>query len=65
MLDTLEAMSLLTIIEIVGPIILGGALVYGILMSRRRSRASQAQTDAATRRVYREAESEERKQEVL
>src|SRR3954468_8263169 len=62
MLDTIEAVSLLTIMEIVGPILLGAALVYGILMSRRRSRASKIQTDVATRNLYREAAQDERKQ---
>ena len=36
MLDTIQSMSLLTIAEIVGPILLGAALIYGIYHSRRR-----------------------------
>ena len=36
MLETLQSMSLLTIAEIVGPIVLGAGLVYGIYHSRRR-----------------------------
>ena len=36
MLDTTDSLSLLAIAEIVGPILLGGALVYGIFHTRRR-----------------------------
>jgi hypothetical protein len=36
MLDTMQGMSLLTLAEIVGPIVLGAALIYGIYHSRRR-----------------------------
>jgi len=36
MLDTLHSLSLLTLAEIVGPIVLAIALVYGIYHSRRR-----------------------------
>jgi hypothetical protein len=35
MLDTIQSMSLLTIAEILGPILLGAGLVYGIYHSRR------------------------------
>ncbi len=38
MLDTLQSVSLLTIAEIVGPILLGAGLVYGIYHSRRSRR---------------------------
>ena len=65
MLDTIEAMSLLTIMEVVGPILLGAALIYGILMSRRRSQSAKAETDAATRNLYREGARQERKDEAL
>ena len=36
MLDTIQSMSLLTVAEIIGPIVLGAGLVYGIYHSRRR-----------------------------
>jgi hypothetical protein len=36
MLDTLHGLGLLTAVEIVGPILLAFALIYGIYHSRRR-----------------------------
>jgi hypothetical protein len=36
MLDTLQSFALLTVAEIVGPILLAAGLVYGIFHSRRR-----------------------------
>ena len=36
MLETPSSLTLLTIIEIIGPILLAAALVYGIYHSRRR-----------------------------
>jgi hypothetical protein len=36
MLDTLTSVSLLTVVEIVGPIFLAAGLAYGIMHSRRR-----------------------------
>lgn len=36
MLDTADSLSLLTLLEIIGPIILAAALVYGVYHSRRR-----------------------------
>jgi hypothetical protein len=36
MLDTLQSVSLLTLMEIVGPILLAAALAYGIYQTRRR-----------------------------
>ena len=64
MLETIQAMSLLAVMEVLGPILLGAALIYGILMSRRRSRASKAQTDAATRHLYREGARHDRQEEA-
>ena len=52
MLDTIQAMSLLTVMEIIGPIILACALIYGIYHSRRRSRLDEARADAATKELY-------------
>jgi len=58
MLESVQAMSLLTIMEIVGPILLAAALIYGsVQWSRRRMR--DGVRDAATRRLYREAKREE------
>jgi hypothetical protein len=36
MLETVQSLSLLTILEVIGPILLAAALVYGIYHSRRR-----------------------------
>ena len=47
MLDTIQSMSLLTLAEIVGPIILAAALIYGIYHSRRR-RSQQPRHKAGT-----------------
>ena len=47
MLDTFQSMSLLTIAEIVGPILLGAAIVYGIYHSRRR-RSQQPRSTRGT-----------------
>jgi hypothetical protein len=40
MLDTTDTLSLLTLAEIIGPIVLGLALVYGIYRSRRSRRTA-------------------------
>ena len=37
MLDTVQSLSLLTMMEIVGPIVLAIGLIYGIYHGRRRS----------------------------
>jgi hypothetical protein len=47
MLDTIQALSLLTLAEIIGPIILGAALIYGVYHSRRR-RSSQPANRSGT-----------------
>ena len=57
MLDTVQGMSLLTIMEIVGPILLASALIYGIYHSRRRP-GQQQQADAATKRLYAKEETD-------
>jgi hypothetical protein len=44
MLDTLHGLGLLTIMEIIGPIILAAALIYGISRSRRRRRQEPRST---------------------
>lgn len=59
MLETVQSMSLLAIMEIVGPVLLAVALVDGIVQWSRRSRASKKVSDEATRRLYREGQAEE------
>jgi hypothetical protein len=59
MLDTGQSMSLLAILEIVGPVLLALALIYGIVQWSRRSRAAKRASDEATRRLYREGAAEE------
>ena len=63
MLESNQAMSLLTIMEIIGPVLLIAALIYGTVQwSRRRRGPAQAAGEAATRQLYREgAKAEERK----
>jgi hypothetical protein len=51
MLETGSSLSLLTLLEIVGPVLLALALIYGIMHSRR-SRRDQPRADAATRDLY-------------
>ena len=53
-------MSLLTIVEIVGPVLLAAALIYGTVQwSRRRRGRTEAMREEATRRLYREGAKEE------
>jgi hypothetical protein len=59
MLETVQSMSLLAIMEIVGPILLAIALIYGIVQWSRRPRAAKSISDEATRRLYREGQAEE------
>jgi len=46
MLDSLQAMSLLTMAEIIGPIVLAILLIYGIMRSRGRQRATESEAHA-------------------
>jgi NhaP-type Na+/H+ or K+/H+ antiporter len=62
-LETIQALSLLTLMEIIGPILLGMGLIYGIVRTRRRSRAAKARTEAATRNLYRQEDAKERREE--
>ena len=64
MLETIQAMSLLTIMEIIGPILLGMGLIYGIVHTRGRSRAAKARTEAATRDLYRQEDAREKREEA-
>jgi hypothetical protein len=61
-LDSVQAMSLLTIMEIIGPVLLIAALIYGTIQwSRRRRGPTHAEREEATRQLYREgAKAEER-----
>jgi hypothetical protein len=52
MLDTAPAMTILTIMEIIGPVVLAAALIYGLVVASRRPRAKRTASDAATRRMY-------------
>jgi NhaP-type Na+/H+ or K+/H+ antiporter len=61
MLESITSVSLLTLMEILGPVVLGLALVYAIARVRRRSRAERAYTDEATRRLYREGDRQEKR----
>jgi hypothetical protein len=61
MLQTLESLSLLTIMEIVGPIVLLAALIYGTVQwRRRRSAASDAARERATQALYERGAERER-----
>jgi hypothetical protein len=51
MLETSSSLSLLTLMEIVGPILLAAGLVYGNMRSRR-SRRERPRADAATKNLY-------------
>ena len=48
MLDTVTAMSLVTVAVIVGPILLAAGLIYGIMHSRRRRAQQPARTRGTT-----------------
>ena len=60
MLESIQATALLTIMEIVGPLLLAVALLYGTIQwSKRRTGRTEAVRDQATRRLYQEAAKEE------
>jgi hypothetical protein len=58
MLETVQSMSLLAIMEILGPVLLAIALIYAIVQWSRRPRVARRISDEATRRLYREGEPE-------
>jgi hypothetical protein len=60
MLNTLSSTSLLTIMEIIAPIVLAAAMIYASVQWSRRRRARLAVSEAATRGVYRSADRQER-----
>jgi hypothetical protein len=61
-LDSVQAMSLLTIMEIAGPVLLIAILIYGTMQwSRRRRGPTETVREEATRQLYRDgAKAEER-----
>jgi hypothetical protein len=64
-LDSIQAMSLLTILEIVAPVVLLAVLIYGTLQwSRRRRSTTQAVREASTRELYREGARAEKREEA-
>jgi hypothetical protein len=54
-LDTPTSTLLLTLMEIVGPILLAAALIYGMMQYRKRSRQEVRYSEDATRKLYRDA----------
>jgi len=56
MLETVTSLSALTAMEIIGPILLGVALMIGVIYAGRRRKLSASENvrrDEATRRLYR------------
>ena len=65
MLESIQSMSLLTIMEIVGPVLLLAVLIYGTLQwSRRRRGPTQAVREASTRELYREGARAEKREDA-
>jgi hypothetical protein len=63
-LDSIQAMSLLTIMEIVAPVLLLAALIYGTMhWSRRRRGPTQAIREEGTRQLYREGAKAEKRED--
>jgi hypothetical protein len=60
MVDTLQSMSLVTVMEIVGPIVLVAAMIYASIQWSRRRRATAELSEGATRDLYRQAARKER-----
>jgi hypothetical protein len=58
MLESPTAVFLLTLMEIVGPIILLAAIVYAVIRAGRRRKSDIPAADSKTREVYRDAGSE-------
>jgi hypothetical protein len=58
MLETEHSLTLLTLMEIVGPIILAVGLLYGIFVVSRRRGPEKSRGDAATRRLYQQKDNE-------
>jgi hypothetical protein len=65
LLESIQAVSLLTIMEIVGPVLLLAVLIYGTLQwSRRRRGPTQAVREASKREPYREGAKAETREEA-
>ena len=65
MLESIQAVSMLTIMEIVGPVLLLAVLIYGTLQwSRGRRGPTQAVREASTRELYREGARAEKREEA-
>jgi len=65
MLDSIQALSLRTIMEIAGPLVLLAVLIYGTLRWSGRKRGPiQAAGEASTRRLYREGAKAEKQEEA-
>ena len=58
MLETIQSMSLLAVMEILGSVLLALALIYGIVQWSRRPRVAKRVSDEATRRLYRQGDPE-------
>jgi hypothetical protein len=56
MLEDLSSVSMLTAVEIIGPLILAAALIFAILRTRRRSAMDRARTETATRQLREKGE---------
>jgi hypothetical protein len=52
------------IATVLGPVLLGAALIWGVVAYRRRSAAAKRHTEAATRSLYRRAERREQKDDT-
>ena len=64
MLESIQALSLLTIMEIAGPLLLLAVLIYGtVRWSGRKRGPSQAVREESTRQLYREGAKAERREE--
>ena len=65
MFESIQAMSLLTIMEIVGPVLLLAVLIYGTLQwSRSRRGPKRAVREESTRELYREGARAEKREEA-
>jgi len=65
-LDSVQAISLITIMEIIAPVLLLAVLIYGTIQwSRRKRGPTQAVREDSTRRLYQEgAKAEQREAKV-
>ncbi len=51
------------IVTIIGPIILGAAIIFAIVNNRKRSASDIRRTEAATRELYAQSDREDKAQE--